>query len=473
MSLTPSNLKLDPLENCAGEQYPANEEDSVDNTRHTAFKEGGMNLHAVKAFVVNSSWRRAVTCWVTLCSLTLAAQGQKTLRLEDAIYEPAIRTVLCYSLGPGPGTPSATSKLEAQNIVLEFDDLQEDRAYYYARLVHCNYDWTKSILRDLDFMRDYNEFPINTFEFSMNSAVPYVHYRFQLPTVKLPGNYVLVVYRDGDKNDLILSRRLQIYQNLITVAQEDDMAGLGNLKNTNQALNFFLNYSRIEVINPATSIHVTLRQNQRWDNARQDVRPSFIREDIKQLEYRFFDMNNTFAAGNEFRFVDFRSLNSPGINTLKLDRSVKPAQLSVALDAPRGSLAYTQYPDKNGAFVIENLDTRQEPWISANYLDVSFTLRSPKIAEEVYVIGTFNNWQRGEENRMTWEGGAYHGKLLLKQGFYDYQYWVSPNETKNGNYFEGNFFQTENVYEFFVYYRPFQPNADLLVGYYFVNVNAR
>jgi hypothetical protein len=74
---------------------------------------------------------------------------------------------------------------------------------------------------------------------------------------------------------------------------------------------------------------------------------------------------------------------------------------------------------------------------------------------------------------MSWEGGAYHGQLLLKQGFYDYQYWVSPNDSKNGNYFEGNFFQTENVYEFFVYYRPFQPNADLLVGYYFVNVNAR
>lgn len=432
-----------------------------------------MNLHTVKAFAINSCLIRAVTVWVALSCLILTAQGQKTLKLEDAIYEPTIRTVLCYALGPGPGTPAATAKLDAQNLVLEFDDLQEDRASYYVRLIHCNYDWTKSSLRDLDIMRDYNEFPINTFEYSMNTAVPYVHYRFQLPAVKLPGNYVLVVYRDGDKTDLILSRRLQIYQNLIVVTQHDDMAGLGNLKNTNQALNFFLSYNRIEVINPASSIHVTLRQNQRWDNARQDVRPSFIREDIKQIEYRFFDMNNTFSAGNEFRFVDFRSLNSPGINTDKLDRSVKPPQLYVAVDASRGSQAYTQFPDKNGAFVIENLDTRQEPWISANYLNVNFTLRSPKISEDVYIIGTFNNFQRTDENRMHWEGGAYRGQLLLKQGFYDYQYWVSPNESKNGNYFEGNFFQTENVYEFFVYYRPFQPNADLLVGYYFVNVNAR
>ncbi len=432
-----------------------------------------MNFHTIKAFSLNQTVVQAVTVWVAVIFLSLDCHAQKTLKMEDEEYEPQIRTVLCYSLSPGPGIPAAVAKLDVQDIVLEFDDLQDDRNNYYARLIHCNYDWTKSQLRDLDILKDYNEFPINDYAFSMNTYTPYVHYRFAVPPVKLPGNYLLVVYRNGDKSDIVLSRRLLIYQNVMMLAEEDNMVGLGNLKSTNQALNFMVSYSRMEVLNPATSVHLVIRQNLRWDNGRFNVQPSFIREDIKQLEYRFFDMNNTFSAGNEFRFVDFRSLNSPGINTQRIDRTVTPPELYVAQDAPRTGLAYTQFPDKNGAYVIENLDSRQEPWITCNYLNVNFTLRSPKLNEDVYLIGNFNSWKQNEENRMTWNNGFYSAKVFLKQGFYDYQYWVSPTSTMNGNYLEGNYFQTENMYEVLVYYRPFQPNADMLVGYFMIPVNPR
>ena len=77
-----------------------------------------------------------------------------------------------------------------------------------------------------------------------------------------------------------------------------------------------------------------IRQNQRWDNAKEDVKPTFVREDVGQLEYRFFDPDKTFRAANEFRFVDFRSMNYPGMNTYKLDKSHKPYELSVNMDYP-------------------------------------------------------------------------------------------------------------------------------------------
>jgi hypothetical protein len=202
--------------------------------------------------------------------------------------------------------------------------------------------------------------------------------------------------------------------------------------------------------------------------------PSILREDIKQLEYRFFDMDNTFSAGNEFRFVDFRSLNSPGINTARIDKNQKPYVIQVAKDAPRNNQAYTQFPDRNGGFIIENLDNRQDPWISCNYVQVDFTLQTARLDEDVYVIGGFNNWMQSEENKMSFNNGLYTSRQLLKQGFYDYQYWVSPGgRSKNGNSVEGNYFQTENLYEVLVYYRPFQPNADLLVGYFLIPVNPR
>jgi len=68
--------------------------------------------------------------------------------------------------------------------------------------------------------------------------------------------------------------------------------------------------------------------------------------------------------------------------------------------------------------------------------------------------------------------GLYTSKILLKQGWYDYQYLVKSPQVP-ATYFEGSHFETENFYEIFVYNRPFQPRADLLIGYIRLEMNTR
>jgi len=406
---------------------------------------------------------------------THLAVGQKKLIFSDKSYEEEIRTVMLY---PGVGGQRdnirpAVVPLTAQNLLLEFDDLQNQRSNYYVKVIHCNYDWTKSTLMDLDFLLDYNEFPVNEYDMSFNTSFPYVHYYFQVPPVKLPGNYLLVVYRESDEDDLLLSRRFMVFDNQVTLVTDQQGIGLGNLRSTNQQLNFKIRYARMDLVNPMESVKTLIRQNQRWDNARHNVAPSFIREDIKELEYRFFDQDNEFKAGNEFRFVDFRSLNFPGQNTGRLDRSKRPFHLSVLTDQSRQGQVYSQYRDMNGNYVIENLDNR-DPAISGDYVFVTFTLASQPVNGDVYLLGAMNNWQRTEDAKMKYLSNEtlYEKTLFLKQGWYDYQYWVqAPNE--DAFLLEGSFFQTENLYEVFIYYRPFRPNADLLIGYFQLPVNSR
>jgi len=56
--------------------------------------------------------------------------------------------------------------------------------------------------------------------------------------------------------------------------------------------------------------------------------------------------------------------------------------------------------------------------------------------------------------------------LLLKQGLYDYSYAIAD---QSGNLdevpLEGNFFETTNVYEIFVYARESNGRIDRLLGY--------
>lgn len=393
----------------------------------------------------------------------------------DFAYEPQIKTVVIRPAFEDPGTylEPAVTRLGEWNLLLEFDDLRNQRDTYYARIIHCNYDWTRSNLTDLDFISDFNEFPINNFEFSVDTHIPYVHYWLTLPPVKLPGNYLVAVYRGSDKNDIILTRRFMVFDTRVTFANEGNLIGAGDIASRNQQLNFTVDYKNLEVINPLENIKVSIRQNQRWDNMSVDIRPSFVREIEKQLEYRYFEDDKMFKGGNEFRFFDLRSLMNPGRNVARVVKTVKPYEVFLEQDRSRADQAYAQLPDFNGGFIPDNLDYPDPAF--TNYANVNFTLAAPRpYSGDVYVTGAFNYWNLNAVNKMQYDSvqKAYQGRVLLKQGWYDYLYVLhSPDQPPYA--IEGSYFETENFYEVFVYYRPFQPQADLLIGYLRLERNER
>jgi hypothetical protein len=396
--------------------------------------------------------------------------NQKTLRLIDTGYEPEIKTIQLHPQN-GPSEPAVTS-LGKWDLLLEFDDLRNARDTYYARIIHCNHDWTKSDLQDLDFMTVYNEFPITNNEFSVDTHLPYVHYWLSLPPVKLPGNYVVMVYRGGNKEDIILTKRFMVFNNQVTFVNERNLIGPGNIANVNQQLNFTVDYKDVNVVNPMLDVHVTVIQNHRWDNMITDVKPSFVREIEKQMEYRFFEDTKMFKGGSEFRFFDLRSLNYPGRNVGSVTKTVKPFEVYIAKDKSRDGEAYSQYDDLNGSFNIDNYDYRDLAF--TNYVNVNFSLVTQPVKGDVYVTGAFTNWNLNRENLMRYDTAQnmYTSRMLLKQGWYDYQYVVKSPDLPY-YHFEGSHFETENYYEILVYYKPFQPRADLLIGYLRVDRNPR
>lgn len=394
----------------------------------------------------------------------------KVLGLIDFAYESQIKTI---ELSPeGSPLAPAVTRFGQWNLILKFDDLRSERDTYYARIIHCNYNWTKSDLQDLDYVSIYNEFPINNAEFSVDTHIPYVHYWLTLPAVKLPGNYVLLVYRGSNKDDIILTRRFMVFDTQVSFTKDGNLIGPGSIANMNQQLNFTINYHNISILNPMLDVHVNIRQNQRWDNMATDIRPSFVREIEKELEYRFFDEAKMFRGGNEFRFFDLRSLNNPGRNVGYVAKTKKPFEVFIAKDKTREGESYSQYNDSNGGFTIDNYDYRDLDF--TNYANVNFSLVTPPVKGDVYITGAFNYWNLNQGNKMHYDSaqGLYTGQILLKQGWYDYQYLVKSSVLPP-YYFEGSHFETENYYEIFVYNRPFQPRADLLIGYVLLEKNPR
>jgi hypothetical protein len=392
--------------------------------------------------------------------------------LEDGIFVSNIKTVQVYPQSNDPQRillPPAVP-FSSQNLMLEFDDLSEQFTHYTIKITHCQADWTKSGLANLDFLTEYNSFPILNYSFSADTFTPYIHYTVTLPVVKIPGNYVATIYRDDEHP--VFSKRFFVYQQLLSVTEQRDVSGAGQLKN-NQPISLAVQYGSLPIINSNDQFQVNIRQNQRWDNQIENIPPTIIREQEKQLVYLVTDENQMHKGGNEYRFVDLRSLINAGQNISTIERNTKPYIVHVGIDKPRQNERYSQYLDFNGNYVIQNFDSPLT--LSENYVRTRFYFKTsiPENAR-VYLIGKFNDDIRIKNKSMVYDSvnGVYFQEHLLKQGWYNYLYKAVDAQGNTIN-LEGNHFETENEYEIFVYYKSLQPRADLLAGYLRIVRNQR
>lgn len=414
--------------------------------------------------------------YLTLSIFSLASASddnaavEKQLEFIDKIYEERIKTAILFpadDIKATPLFPAAIPILQRIPLVLKFDELYTDDAdYYNARIIHCNLNWTKSNLSELQYLTDYNEFTVDEFDFSIATKVPYTHFTFTLPRVKIPGNYLLVVYREGNKEDIIISKRFIVFDQKVKIISEMGLSTGVVQRRLNQQIEFVVDYSKIQIPNPYLDIQVVLRQNHRWDNAIVDLKPTMVKEDISQLDYRHFNFENNFKAGNEFRFFDIRSSHYGGRNVERTNITATQIDAYLFFDKSRGTEPYSLINDLNGGFVIENSEGNND-FIESDYMNVHFFLDlKGDINEDIYIGGKLTDWSFKELNKMSYNSvsGVYMGNLLLKQGLYDFAYYI-PGMAENPNLVEGNHFETRNEYEIIVYYKDQRLNTEVIIGY--------
>jgi len=405
-----------------------------------------------------------------ICHTEAYSSENKKVEYINKIYVDNIKTAILFQADDIKGTPlnpAAIPIIQRVPLILKFDELYTDQAeYYHARIVHCNLDWTPSNLSELQYLHEYNEFTIDEFDFSIATKVPYTHFTFPLPRVKIPGNYLLVVYREGNKEDIIISKRFIVFDQRVKVLADIGLSTGVIQRRMNQQIDFVIDYSNISIPNPYLDIHVVLRQDHRWDNAIIDLKPTMIKEDISQLEYRHFSYENNFKAGNEFRFFDIRTTHYGGRNVEKTTISETQVDAYLYFDKSRGTQPYSFIRDLNGGFVIENSEGGND-FLESDYINVHFFLDlQENINEDIYLSGKFTDWRFEEFNKMKYNNvsGMYMGNLLLKQGLYDFAYYI-PGHHENPTLLEGNHFETKNEYEIIVYYKDQMLNTDVIIGY--------
>ncbi len=392
---------------------------------------------------------------------------------DNEIYVPYIKSVKFHIAGFPLTIPMVDINSSAQ-LLLYFDDLDDEPKDFFYSIVHCDSDWTRSDLAEMEYLDGFNEEEIFDFELSYNTRIPYTQYYLPIPNSSTQwtksGNYALVVYvDDGDGyRKIAFIRRFMVVEPLFKITVQPSRPADVRKYRTHQELDFIVNHKKITIRNPRLEIEACVLQNGRWDNAITGLRPRYIRSN-NLLTFDFQD-EVVFPAVKEFRNFDIRTLLFRSERVAQLKRFKDHWEVQLVPDQSRMNGAYYFNPDINGNFITASLDSLQD-LNSLDYADVFFQLDvdAPLFDKDIYVFGGLSDWQLKEEYRLEYDESCscYRGTAPFKQGFYDYLYAfrdIDTPEKVDYQSLEGNTFQTRNEYTFLVYYRPFGARYDRLMG---------
>lgn len=393
------------------------------------------------------------------------------IRKPDEVYIPSIHTVQLFVRNNQLSYPIIKIG-DMYTLELHFDDLNADVKNYSYTFQLCDADWKPSLLSPFDYLNGFTQNRIVQYRVSSGSKVKYVHYQALLPEKNcLPtktGNYLLKVFLNGDTSQLAFTKRLLIADNRIPIMAQIQPPFDNRLFATHQKVQFSIDKTQLNILNPAQQIKIAVLQNYRWDNAITNIQPSFIRSNI--YEYNG-ERDLLFPSGREYRWLDLRSFRFLSDRIESADREQMPVKIQVAIDTPQTGARYLYFEDLNGFYNISSTDFSNS-WWQGDYALVHFTLipqqNQPFANKKIFIAGQFTNYLLNDSTEMKYNAqkNMYEANLLLKQGYYTYTYLTQSNSstTLPPTTLDGNYWETENIYTILVYYRSLNNRYDELLG---------
>lgn len=356
-----------------------------------------------------------------------------------------------------------------EQIEINFDGLGEGYTDYSYNIIHCNRDWTQSMLSPIEYMNGFQGMTIDDFANSIGTTTQYTNYRLLLPNdniqFKVSGNYAVQVYQTNNPDLILFTACFSVVEPLVnisaTVSGNTDI----DTNQSHQQVGFIINNRNFPITYPQTDLKIFVYQDNRRDNMVTNLQPISIMEN--QIAYTN-NRNLIFPAGNEYRRMEFLSSKYNGMHVEKISFHNPYHNVELMTDEPRNKKTYQYDQDQDGRFFI-NCSNCNDPDTEADYYIVHFSLACDPLPNgNVYLNGELYNNVLDEKSKMgyNFETNQYEKAVLLKQGSYNYQYLFVPTGTTIGETgpIEGNFYETQNEYSIYVYYRPMGARYDRLIG---------
>jgi len=387
------------------------------------------------------------------------------------IYDKNIHT-LQVIIDNNPLLPPVMELGKHQHVEISWDELSHEYHRYVYHIQHCGIDWSPSDeIFESDYLKGLNDQPVEDYEKSFNTVQLYTHYSIRFPNEEvaliLSGNYRVLIYEEGSTiEESVLEARFSIFEKVASIRTEVSSNTDIDFNKGNQQVTLAIGYGTLSVVDPQREITTVVMQNRRWDN-----RVVLNVPNIRNTAGIEFTHNRDliFPAGSEFHKFEILDVNRTSMGVDKMEWFEPYYHATLFPEKVHNNYSYDE--DQNGIYVLRSSDDVDDA-ITAEYIWVHFILTSPRLpGGDVYVCGEWTNESFDpsclmEYNELRHE---YEAAIYLKQGYYGYQF-----RQKDGGAGRtmGDFFETENEYSTFVYYRGQGARYDRLVGYSQVNTGS-
>ena len=420
--------------------------------------------------------KKIVLFALLLCIATALSAQDFDLICGNINYKPEVQTVLLYADDNQLYDPIIPLDEMMGRLTLSFDIIDGEGEVLNYTFIHCSHDWQPSDIQRLQYASGYESDRLDDYAFSRNTLIEFVNYQLKFPREEMfpliSGNYLLLVYGD-DLNDLYFTRRFMVVDEKSHVGATvprypDDLT----LTDTHQQLNVRVNMSNYLTGNTQQYSFLTIRQNGRWDNAVEGLKPTYVYPDYISYEHH---PQTVFEATNQYRRFNTSNFYFQSENLAHIRQTDESFEIDIATCESRARKAYTSYEDIHGEKFIyvedENLDKSTE----ADYCRVNFFYKSeaPMTHEDIYIMGALNDWCFNDSNKMTYDYRlrGYTCSMVLKQGYYNFMFVTLDRSTHEimTHLTAGNHWETNNVYKLYFYFYNTLKGYDELIGYSTVN----
>ncbi|AXJ01630.1 protein of unknown function (DUF5103) [Cyclonatronum proteinivorum] len=361
-----------------------------------------------------------------------------------------------------PGNPPVLVLGSERQLTLRFDELAEAGNSFLIRVQHYNADWTESRLPSGVVSRGFSDDTISGGTPSVGQFPSFFSYSYTFPNrnlnVQISGNFMLEVY-DYVSRDLLFSLPFFVTEDRGSLRAEVSEHFRDSRFPNHQ---IYTEYQFPDFVSmPLIDIDVYVVQNQFWGRSRKTTErdvsaPGLIRLHLNRddsfpgrYEFRPLLIDDIFSISRDV--IEVRPERDPPLIRLQFD--VVDLDISPRITRAR---SYSFGEPRTGR--------------NARYTEVEFNLERPRFLspeEDIFVLGSFTNWNLSEEQRMVYDpaSDAFSTRVLIKEGRYDYTYAVIENNRLDDLRLSSFFAQTSQDYQILVYFRDQQQQFDRLLQF--------
>jgi len=353
-------------------------------------------------------------------------------------------------------------------ITINFDHLAEETfSHLRYNIIHCDANWRLSKeISEIEYLDGFNNNLIDDYAISVNTTVEYTNYKLEIPNddvkLKLSGNYVVQIYNEDKPDKILLNACFSVLEPIANIGYTVNSITNIDANKEHQQVSLALHH-KLNLMDPINELKIVVMQNNRIDTERRNLKPMMITPNKITYEQ---NLNLIFEAGNEYRRFETSSYRSNGMRVAHIEYKAPYYYSNIELDKIRANKSYNYDQDQNGRFLIRSIDTDYSD-TEADYMVTTFTLPMEKpLSQNIYLNGDFTNNTFNDKYKMKYDelNKQYKLSLLLKQGQYNYQYLVKTIKGFSTAPIEGNYYETENEYTAFAYYRPMGQRYDKLIA---------